>query len=107
MSLVYGVIDLQCAVNGDSDVALHQHRGLHLRTLLRIMISAHYYVLLQIDTTLRRREQLRDLHGSEHDVDAQAGLRRLRSDGNGGRLRLREVASMKLVEEVGNFLGEV
>ena len=34
-------------------------------------------------------------------------FRRLRSDGKQGQVEVAEVASTKLVKEVGNFLGEV
>ena len=67
MSLVYGVTNLQCAVN--ADVALPQHCRLHLHltlnklTLLRIIKHQYDHATY---------EQLRDVNGSEHGVDVQA-----------------------------------
>ena len=44
-----------------------------------------------------------DVHGSEHGVAVQAATVRWQR----GQVEPGEVASTKLVEEVGNFLGEI
>ena len=93
VSLVNGVTNLQCAVN--ADVALSQHCSC---TSAGLLINAHYFVLLHIDLTFRRRSNC----AMCMRVSRTWTFRRPQSEGNGGRLtlgkppawRLREIAQL-------------
>ena len=100
--IVYSVADLQRPEH--ANVALTLHRGENLKN--SILISRYYYILLHIVTHyyyLETSQQTRDVHRPQHGVYVQTTTigRQWRQP------KARKVIATKLVEEVGNFFGEV